>query len=164
MRFRSKVTPTQFRQKLVDLGLSQRSFAKLTCVPRETVCSACNSKTYIARDLANALKIAEITIALRALVNNHHRRPGWGNVKRILAIAEDPVVLQKRKPGRKGAKYRPRRPKIPQPVFPAAPPPPVDGLPTRTHPAGPPPAGFTWTMRNHTWTLQPVRVEQNGPI
>jgi hypothetical protein len=147
MRFRSKITPAQLRQKLIDLNLSQSQFARMTFLPREGINKACNARTHIPRDIALGLRLAEITIALRAIVNNHHRRPGWRNINAVLAIAEDPIVLQKRKPGRKGGRYKPRQPKITPPIQPVIPP--SSSLPVAPHGFYYAHVGYNLVLRRH---------------
>jgi hypothetical protein len=159
-QFRSKVSGPEFKQSLARLGMTQQGFARLTCVPRESVCAACNRPGYISVTLALALRLAEVITGLRAIINDRKRRPGWHKVKAILTLAEDRVVLQKRKPGRKGGQYRPQKPKVPTPIQIPQPIP----MPTLTHAAGPAPKGYHYRLHGFTWMLERDRPDYDRLI
>jgi hypothetical protein len=164
MRGRSRITPSEFRQALRSLGLSQERFADTASISRRSVNRACCAKECISVAMANSLRLAQVTLALRAIVAARHARPGWHRMKAVLAIAETPVKLIKRKRGRHGARYRPRQPKA---VVPAAaletPPPQTTVLPTLNNP-GPAPAGFSWMLFNRTWMLRADKPRYEGTI
>jgi hypothetical protein len=119
MRFRSKLRPEDLRAKLAELGLSQRKFAQMAHLPRPSICKACNSREYVSVDIATSLRLVEVIIHLRQI----HARPGRRNVKALLTLAEKPIALQRRRKGKTGGQYRPRKPKVTPPIAPAITPP-----------------------------------------
>jgi hypothetical protein len=160
-RVRSRLTSADLRAKLLALGLSQRKFSQIASLPRVSVVRACHAPGFITIDIARGLRLCEVIVGLRAIVNDRTRRPGWRKLKAILEAADKPIAFQKRQRGKTGATYR-LKPKFKPPTTAGSPPRLPEAQPTRDHPAGPAPRGYYWQMRGYTWTLQPIAPERHG--
>ena len=130
-------------------------------LPRGSICRACTSSNYVPLDIAIALRLVEAIMALRAIVADGHRRPGWRRIREVLSQAERPIRLsaKRKRRGKRARRVKPMPLPAIEPVIT------TPSMPTSQHPAGPAPQGCYWQLQGFTWMAKRIDVrDDRGPI